>query len=75
MEEEKVIVYSAKGCAPCKQAEKYLDEKGVNYEEKSAIESMESEEGSTVLTVPIICNGDECVTGFKPKEIDEKIID
>lgn len=76
MEEEKVIVYSAEGCAPCKRAKKFLDERNIKYDEKNIKEKLEqsnSESGPTIIGVPKICIGDKCITGFKPSEIENII--
>jgi len=66
-----ITVYSHEGCTPCKTAKKYIKSKGIDPKEKHITEKLKENGGPQALEVPLICNGEECITGFKPEEIDE----
>ena len=70
---KKVTVYTSSTCPYCTLATDYLDEKGVEYEEKNITESSEAREELMQMGhtgVPIILVDDEEIVGFDKVKID-----
>ncbi len=72
---KKIIVYTTPTCVFCPLVKKFLDEKGVEYEEidvSSNSEEMEKmKEKTGQMGVPVVLIGDDIVVGFDKKKIEE----
>lgn len=68
--DKKVIIYSTDWCAFCKQAEKFLDQKGVEWvdydieKDKKANDELMSKIGGNFRGVPVIDVDGEIILGF-----------
>lgn len=76
---EKVIIYSTDWCAYCKMAKKYLDDKGVAWEEKNiehdpaAHAELMEKIGGNFRGVPVIDAFGTIVLGFDRAKIDAAV--
>lgn len=72
---KKIIVYTTPVCAFCSLVKKFLDEKGVGYEEidvsSDANEMEKMKEKTGQMGVPVVLIGDKAVVGFDRKKIEE----
>jgi glutaredoxin 3 len=72
-----VKIYTTPTCPYCKMAKKFLDDKGVKYQEfnvaedKAAREEMKNKCNS--WTVPTICIDNEILVGFDEAQLKEKL--
>lgn len=74
---KKVIVYTSNTCPYCNSAKEYLNDKGVDYEERNISQNKEARIELTkrgIRSVPTIIIGDEVVVGFDPAKLD-KLLD
>lgn len=73
-----VTVYTTPQCPWCHKAKEYLDEHGVDYEEKNVAEDREAADKMIDLTgqrsVPVISKGSLYVVGYSPENIDKLIL-
>ena len=70
----KVKVYSSNTCPHCVTAKKYLDEKGVEYEERNVQTNPEARKELMAMGhmgVPVIIIGEDEIVGFDQGKIDE----
>ena len=63
-----IILYTTKTCAGCQQIKDWLDEKGLEWEAGNNDEIFEKT-GST--GVPTLVWGEEIITGYAPKRLEE----
>lgn len=74
--DKKVIIYSTDWCAFCKQAEKYLDKKGVAWtdydieKDAKAHDELMEKIGGNFRGVPVIDVDGEIILGFDRARID-----
>ncbi len=72
---KKVKIYSTPTCTYCVILKKYLDEKGVEYEDIDVSQDEEEQkkmiEKTGQMGVPVVEIGDEIIIGFDRKKIDE----
>ncbi len=72
---KKITVYTTPTCVFCPLVKKFLDEKGVEYEEvdvgsnSGEMEKMKEKTGQ--MGVPVVLIGDDAVVGFDKKKIEE----
>ena len=69
-----VKVYSSNTCPHCVTAKKYLDEKGVEYEERNVQTDPEARKELMAMGhmgVPVIIIGEDEIVGFDQGKIDE----
>ena len=69
----KIIAYTTQTCTYCKQAKKFLNDKGYTFEERDVNNDPKanSEFQTLKLTgVPAFLVGDQLVVGFDPKRIE-----
>jgi len=73
----KVIVYSTPSCPYCNLVKDYLNEKGVEFEEKDVsidrVAAREMIEKSGQMGVPQIIINDNVIVGFNRDAIDEEL--
>ncbi len=73
-----VTVYTTPQCPWCVKAKEYLDNHGVDYEEKNVAEDREAADKMIDLTgqrsVPVVSKGSLYVVGFSPENIDKLIL-
>lgn len=71
---KKVIVYSTPTCSFCAMAKKYLNEKGVSFEDvdvsRDRTRAMEMVQKSGQMGVPVISIDGEIVLGYQPVAYD-----
>ena len=65
---KKIEVYGSPTCAPCRQAEAFLNERGISYTKYDVTQDLEAQErlmslGSSSLPT-IVINGTEVIIGF-----------
>ncbi len=74
---KKIILYTTPTCAFCPLVKKFLEEKGVEYEEIDVSEDekarQEMIEKSGQMSVPVVIIGDDVITGFDKKKIEESL--
>lgn len=74
--QKQIRLYGAATCPQCQGAKKYLESKSVPFEYIDVFkdaEGMKQLEDKGLSTIPVVMSGDQCITGFYPKEIDELI--
>jgi glutaredoxin-like protein NrdH len=64
-----VEVYSKPECQPCRLTKKVLDDEGIAYEDRDALEYREYLEGLGHLSAPVVVVGDDHWAGFKPDRL------
>jgi glutaredoxin 3 len=73
----KIIVYSTPSCPYCHLVKDYLNEKGVEFEEKDVsvdrVAAREMIEKSGQMGVPQIIINDKVIVGFNRDAIDEEL--
>lgn len=76
---EKVTIYTTPTCAFCPLVKKFLDERGVEYEEVDVSESeevkKEFKEKTGQMMVPVTQVGERIVAGFDKKKLEEALKD
>jgi len=71
----KIKIYTTPTCAFCPAVKKFLDDKGVEYEEvditqdEKAAEEMKEKTGQ--MGVPVTIIGEEVVVGYDKKKLEE----
>ena len=74
-----VTVYSTPGCKFCKKTKNFLDEEGIDYEEKNvaedseALKTMVKASGQKGVPVTVIGDEDEVIVGFEEGKLREAI--
>ncbi len=72
---KKVKIYSTPTCTYCVILKKYLEEKGVEYEDVDVSANEEEQkkmiEKTGQMGVPVVEIGDEVIVGFDKRKIDE----
>ena len=75
MKNHKVIVYSTSTCPYCVYTKKYLESKGVPFEDKNVgldrNAGQEMVQKSNQMGVPVIDIDGQIIIGFQPKVFDE----
>ncbi len=72
---KKIIVYTTPTCVFCPLVKRFLDERGVEYEEidvssdTGEMEKMKEKTGQ--MGVPVVLIGDDAVVGFDKKKIEK----
>ncbi len=73
--DQKVKVYSTPTCTYCIVLKKYLDEKGIDYEEVDISEDEEAQKAMIEKTgqmgVPVLEYGEELAVGFDKNRVNE----
>lgn len=70
----KVTIFTSPTCMYCKAAKKYMEEKGVSYEEKDISKDMEARDeliAKGYRGVPIIRIDGEDMVGFDKESLDQ----
>lgn len=74
---KKIILYTTPTCAFCPLVKNFLEEKGIEYEEVDVSISEEVKndfkEKTGQMMVPVTQIGDEIVTGFDKKRLEEAL--
>lgn len=70
-----VIVYTSNTCTYCSAAKEYLNEKGVNFEERNVKEPEYRKQLMEMgyMSVPVIKIEDEIILGFDKDKIDTSL--
>lgn len=71
-----VIMYGADWCPACRKAKKYMDAKGIAYEERNVDDpeiAQELAKKSGGRGIPVFDIGGSILRGFSPKALDEMI--
>lgn len=69
-----VVIYSSNTCGYCKQAKEYLQEKGVNYEEKNISNDPAARRElmqKGYMGVPVIVVNGEEIVGFDKSRLEQ----
>lgn len=69
-----VVIYSSNTCGYCKQAKEYLQEKGVNYEEKNISNDPTARRElmqKGYMGVPVIVVNGEEIVGFDKSRLEQ----
>lgn len=69
-----VVIYSSNTCGYCKQAKEYLQEKGVNYEEKNISKDPVARKElmqKGYMGVPVIVVNGEEIVGFDKARLEQ----
>lgn len=73
-----ITVYTTPQCPSCHKAKEYLENQGVDYEEKNVAEDREAADQMIDLTgqrsVPVIAKGSLYVVGYSPENIDKLLV-
>lgn len=73
-----ITVYTTPQCPWCNRAKEYLENHGVDYEEKNVAEDREAADQMIDLTgqrsVPVIAKGSLYVVGYSPENIDKLLV-
>lgn len=73
----KVKIYTTPICMECEKAKKYFKENNIEYEEIDTFDNKEAAERAFKKAgqkrIPIIEIGDETITGFDKKKIEEHL--
>ena len=70
----KVTIYTSSTCPHCHTAKDYLNEKGVEFEEKNVGNDAEARKEliqKGYMGVPVIIVGDEEIQGFDKEKLEE----
>jgi glutaredoxin len=71
-----VIIYSADWCGACTRAKRYMDDRGIAYDERNVDEERWSEEMNTKAGkggIPVFDVGGQILRGFSPERLDQLI--
>ncbi len=69
----KIVAYTTQTCTYCKQAKKFLNDKGYTFEERDVNTDLKANREYQTLKlsgVPAFLIGDQLVVGFDPKRIE-----
>lgn len=69
-----VVVYSSDTCSYCKMVKEYLNDKGVDFEEKNISQDNEARKeliDAGFMGVPVVYIDDEVVQGFDKDKLEE----
>lgn len=72
----KVVVFSSNTCPYCVSAKEYLDEKGIEFEEKNIQEDKDARKelmNMGHMGVPVLLIDDVEIVGFDKPKIDEAL--
>lgn len=73
-----VKVFTSDTCSYCHMVKEYLDEKGVEFEEKNVSQDSEARKeliANGFMGVPVVYIGDEVIQGFDKKKLDALLND
>ncbi len=74
---EDVTVYTTPTCPWCNKVKTYLNEKGINFEEKNVADDYQAAQAMIDLTgqraVPVIQKGGQYVVGFDPERLESML--
>jgi len=77
MQNEKVIVFSQPGCPPCRVAEAFLSERGIDFEVRDVSNNFsavrELVEKYQSRSTPTIVVGDQVMVGFDPQRLEKML--
>ncbi len=71
---DKVTIFTSPTCMYCKAAKKYMDEKGISYEERDITKDSAARDdliSKGYRGVPIIRVGEEDIVGFDQEKLDQ----
>ncbi|MGM0836325.1 MAG: glutaredoxin family protein [Bacillota bacterium] len=71
---QKVIVYSAKGCKDCEYVKEYLKQEEIPFEVRDILANpvyQQEVEKFGYMGIPVTAVGDKAVKGFNPMEINK----
>ena len=71
---DKVTIFTSPTCMYCKAAKKYMDEKGISYEERDITKDSSARDdliSKGYRGVPIIRVGEEDIVGFDQEKLDQ----
>lgn len=71
---DKVTIFTSPTCMYCKAAKKYMDEKGISYEERDITKDPAARDdliSKGYRGVPIIRVGEEDIVGFDQEKLDQ----
>ena len=75
MSERKIIVFTQPDCPPCRSVKVYLEEKGLEFEERDVTADQEAVrelvETYQSRSTPTIVIGENVMIGFDPEELDQ----
>ncbi|MGM0378822.1 MAG: glutaredoxin family protein [Bacillota bacterium] len=69
-----VVVYSSDTCSYCKMVKEYLNDKGVDFEEKNISQDNEARKeliDAGFMGVPVVYIDDEVIQGFDKDKLEE----
>lgn len=73
-----ITVYTTPQCPWCHKAKEFLENRGVDFEEKNVAEDREAADQMIDLTgqrsVPVVSKGSLYVVGFSPDNIDKLLV-
>jgi glutaredoxin len=74
MRKRKVIVFSQPDCLPCEAVKLFLQDRGVQFEDKNVLEGFavvrEMRQKYNSSSTPTVVIDDEVLIGFDPERID-----
>jgi len=75
MSERRIIVFTQPDCPPCRSVKVYLEDKGLEYEERDVTADQEAVrelvETYQSRSTPTIVIGENVMIGFDPEELDQ----
>ena len=69
-----VVVYSSDTCSYCKMVKEYLNDKGVDFEERNISQDNEARKeliDAGFMGVPVVYIDDEVIQGFDKDKLEE----
>lgn len=64
-------VYTMPMCQPCNAVKRWLDQKGIEYQEKDAREHLGYLREIGAQASPVLVSGDSVIAGFQPVKLKE----
>lgn len=77
MTDQNIILYTQTGCSACNRTKEYLDNKGIEFEDRNVNEDKQALKELTEKydskSTPTIVVGDEVIVGFDKNKLDKII--
>lgn len=68
---DKITVYSLPMCQPCRMTKKWLEQRGIKYEDADGREHLDYLRGLGAQSSPVVVSGDTVIVGFQPDRLEK----